>query len=78
MSGSALRVAYQIPMPVLISVNGKPVYRINKDVFRSTQMITSGDVPVYAASWSLDYAVPYDIVSNNITFGSLAEGYEYI
>ena len=41
-------------------------------------MITSGDVPVYAASWSLDYAVPYDIVSDNITFGSLAEGYEYI
>lgn len=59
LAGHAVRVGYPIPIPELVSVNGKTPVLVGQPAFVQ-QVVGNAIVPVYAARWSLTYVFTDD------------------
>lgn len=57
LEGYATRLAYPIPIPRLATIGQVPVTQLNQDVSQE-QISSVGGLPVFAATWSINYALP--------------------
>lgn len=79
MKGYAIRVAYQIPAPVLtgvfvsnggISASQATAYRIGDQKWSHRLLNRSEEVPLFLAKWEQHYAIPQNVASDNLKFSS--------
>ena len=70
MKGYAYRAKYQIPMPVVQSVGGKPVFRTGKNNWLHKPIATSDQFPMYMAAWNVTYYVQGDPAGQEIIIGA--------
>jgi hypothetical protein len=63
MRGHAIRINHKIPMPVIITIDGKVAKRMSNKV--EQKQVGIGNIPVYLAKWDITYAVDgAEILSN--------------
>lgn len=67
-SGYALRLGYEIPCPIVTSVNDRPCYRVGQNKWSCDLVGVSDEIPVYLAKWSSEYAIQGTPESNQISF----------
>ena len=76
MTGHAIRIGWQIPMPVLMGVSKNagpsseliPAYRIGQQRWKTGPLNVSDEIPVYYAAWEQMYAIPMNPQSDNIKY----------
>lgn len=84
--GSAMRAGYPIPTPSLVGTNAPDnnpaslvrAYLVGTSVWKHAQVVQSADIPIFAATWDLVYALKGDPVCANITFQTYNTGSRYL
>ncbi len=66
MKGYAIRVGHAIPVPVITSIGGVPVYRTGQARIVHKQIAPNEKTPVYLCMWDIPYAVTNQIESANV------------
>lgn len=74
MKGYAMRLGFKIPIPYVITIDGKVAKRIGQPRV-SQKQVSQGDVPIYLAKWDIQYAVVgADIYSTDVLASIVTTG----
>ena len=64
--GVAIRAAFKIPMPQVITIAGEKAIRVGEGRFKHKNLAPDADLPVYMAMWEQTYTVDKNVLSEDI------------